>query len=239
MLLSSLSSFFLLSFSLHYWHKSATNIHLNVCAWSSSQRPTIKLDLLHTMTKLINNIQQGITSKRASERERERNRLLIKREKHARIEVNKEFKQMYRNIRSGLFIRLNRDACLIDQISIFMSWIRNRFLCLSTDCDILHGHYEGYCYEQFESTKHGLSSSRESLIVNWFIMATTTTTENNSNQMERLTTCPVCLDKFRTPKLLPCMHTFCLTPCLTNLVDPRARSLRCPECRREHLIPAG
>ncbi|CAF3418126.1 unnamed protein product [Rotaria sp. Silwood1] len=67
----------------------------------------------------------------------------------------------------------------------------------------------------------------------------TTTTENSSTQMERLTTCPVCLDKFRIPKLLPCMHTFCLTPCLTNLVDPRARSLRCPECRREHPIPPG
>ncbi|CAF3561433.1 unnamed protein product [Rotaria socialis] len=63
--------------------------------------------------------------------------------------------------------------------------------------------------------------------------------ENNSNQMERLTTCPICLNKFRSPKVLPCMHTFCLTPCLTNLVDPRARSLRCPECRREHVIPAG
>ncbi|CAF3958917.1 unnamed protein product [Rotaria magnacalcarata] len=63
--------------------------------------------------------------------------------------------------------------------------------------------------------------------------------ENNSNQMERLTTCPICLDKFRSPKVLPCMHTFCLTPCLTNLVDPRARSLRCPECRREHIMPSG
>jgi hypothetical protein len=63
--------------------------------------------------------------------------------------------------------------------------------------------------------------------------------ESSSSQMERLTTCPVCLDKFRIPKLLPCMHTFCLTPCLTNLVDPRARSLRCPECRRDHPIPAG
>lgn len=61
----------------------------------------------------------------------------------------------------------------------------------------------------------------------------------NANQMERLTTCPICLDKFRIPKLLPCMHTFCLTPCLTSLVDPRARSLKCPECRREHTIPAG
>ena len=69
-----------------------------------------------------------------------------------------------------------------------------------------------------------------------FMAAATT---SNANQMERLTTCPVCLDKFRIPKVLPCMHTFCLTPCLTNLVDPRARSLRCPECRREHQIPPG
>lgn len=65
------------------------------------------------------------------------------------------------------------------------------------------------------------------------------TNDTTISQMERLTTCPVCLDKFRTPKLLPCMHTFCLMPCLTNLVEPRARSLRCPECRREHPIPPG
>ena len=68
---------------------------------------------------------------------------------------------------------------------------------------------------------------------------TTVASTMNANQMERLTTCPICLDKFRIPKLLPCMHTFCLTPCLTNLVDPRARSLRCPECRRDHIIPPG
>ncbi|CAF1218861.1 unnamed protein product [Rotaria sordida] len=66
-----------------------------------------------------------------------------------------------------------------------------------------------------------------------------TTRGHNSNRMERLTTCPICLDKFRIPKVLPCTHKFCLAPCLTNLVDPRARSLRCPECRREHMIPRG
>ena len=66
-----------------------------------------------------------------------------------------------------------------------------------------------------------------------------TVRENRSNQMERLTTCPICLDKFRLPKVLPCMHTFCLTPCLTNMIEPRARTIRCPECRREHPIPPG
>ena len=62
---------------------------------------------------------------------------------------------------------------------------------------------------------------------------------NKAKQMERMTTCPICLDKFRIPKVLPCMHTFCLTPCLTNLVDQGVRSIRCPECRREHQIPPG
>lgn len=66
-----------------------------------------------------------------------------------------------------------------------------------------------------------------------------TVRENRSNQMERLTTCSICLDKFRLPKVLPCMHTFCLTPCLTNMIEPRARTIRCPECRREHPIPPG
>ncbi len=60
-----------------------------------------------------------------------------------------------------------------------------------------------------------------------------------SRQMERSQTCPICLDKFRIPKVLPCTHTFCLTPCLTNLLEPRARSIRCPECHREHPIPPG
>ena len=63
--------------------------------------------------------------------------------------------------------------------------------------------------------------------------------ETNVKQIECLSTCPVCLDKFHQPKLLPCMHTFCLNPCLTNLVDPRTRLLKCPECRREHRIPPG
>lgn len=41
----------------------------------------------------------------------------------------------------------------------------------------------------------------------------------------------------RTPKLLPCQHTFCLEPCMENLVDHVHRSVKCPECRAEHQIP--
>lgn len=65
------------------------------------------------------------------------------------------------------------------------------------------------------------------------------TIQNRSKQLERLTTCSICLDKFRLPRILPCMHAFCLAPCLSNLVEPKGRSLRCPECRREHQIPPG
>jgi hypothetical protein len=50
-------------------------------------------------------------------------------------------------------------------------------------------------------------------------------------------TCPVCLDRYKLPKLLPCQHTFCLTPCLVNLVDRTTRRIKCPECRYVHTLP--
>uniref|UniRef100_A0A8C2A8Y5 RING-type domain-containing protein n=1 Tax=Cyprinus carpio TaxID=7962 RepID=A0A8C2A8Y5_CYPCA len=52
-------------------------------------------------------------------------------------------------------------------------------------------------------------------------------------------TCPVCLDLYRDPHLLPCGHNFCL-PCLRRL---KSRSdhgrLRCPECRQSHRSSAN
>ena len=54
----------------------------------------------------------------------------------------------------------------------------------------------------------------------------TSMAEGDVNQMsysaqhiEELLRCPICLDRFRTPKLLPCQHTFCESPCLEQLVD--------------------
>ncbi|BFZ02298.1 hypothetical protein BsWGS_05337 [Bradybaena similaris] len=58
-----------------------------------------------------------------------------------------------------------------------------------------------------------------------------------SEHVQRLLQCAVCLERFKQPKLLPCQHTFCLTPCLEGLVDRRTRSIRCPECRADHFVP--
>lgn len=56
-------------------------------------------------------------------------------------------------------------------------------------------------------------------------------------QLEQLLTCPICLDRYRNPKILPCHHTYCQEPCLEGLVDYARRQIKCPECRAEHRIP--
>ena len=67
-----------------------------------------------------------------------------------------------------------------------------------------------------------------------------------SNQLN----CTVCLETFKDPKVLPCLHTFCVT-CLERMVSsthtesiPVDKSpgksvgiLTCPQCRKEHAIP--
>ncbi len=45
-------------------------------------------------------------------------------------------------------------------------------------------------------------------------------------------TCSVCLDTYRDPKILPCLHVFCTT-CLERLVSRDGTSLTCPNCRKE------
>ena len=41
--------------------------------------------------------------------------------------------------------------------------------------------------------------------------------------------CPVCIDRLRKPRALPCQHVFCL-PCLTIIA--RGRTVLCPLCRQ-------
>lgn len=61
--------------------------------------------------------------------------------------------------------------------------------------------------------------------------------DQSVQQIQQRLTCPVCLDRYKQPKLLPCQHSFCLTPCLVNLVDRVTRRVKCPECRVVHPLP--
>lgn len=57
--------------------------------------------------------------------------------------------------------------------------------------------------------------------------------EHTSVLQEELT-CPVCLDLYREPHLLPCGHNFCKT-CLDRLKRQADRGcFRCPECRNTY-----
>ena len=61
----------------------------------------------------------------------------------------------------------------------------------------------------------------------------------SAERIEQLLRCPICLDRFKGPKLLPCQHTFCRSPCLEGLWGGYRRVIRCPECRVEHRVPTS
>lgn len=55
-------------------------------------------------------------------------------------------------------------------------------------------------------------------------------------------TCAICLEHFKTPKALPCLHTFCEN-CIRDYVYGRnfdtAGKFPCPNCQKETIIPAN
>lgn len=57
------------------------------------------------------------------------------------------------------------------------------------------------------------------------------------NLFQQQLVCSICMDRYKQPKLLPCQHTFCLSPCLANLADRVTNRIKCPECRTVHTLP--
>lgn len=49
--------------------------------------------------------------------------------------------------------------------------------------------------------------------------------------------CPVCLELFTCPVILPCSHVLCRTPCAANLFD--YKFIRCPVCRENCHVTGG
>ena len=54
--------------------------------------------------------------------------------------------------------------------------------------------------------------------------------------IDDLLTCPVCLESFRDPKTLACLHTFC-SNCLENCRRPYRREITCPVCKKITSLP--
>ena len=63
------------------------------------------------------------------------------------------------------------------------------------------------------------------------------TIENVDAFNERFLTCTICLDTYAdTPKLLPCLHSFCES-CITRIADGKSE-FSCPVCRRNVDLPS-
>ncbi|XP_061193947.1 E3 ubiquitin-protein ligase TRIM56-like [Saccostrea echinata] len=58
---------------------------------------------------------------------------------------------------------------------------------------------------------------------------------------ERILQCPICMDEYKDPRILPCHHTVCLN-CLLDYVrhsSSSGRLFRCPQCRSDICVPRG
>ena len=50
--------------------------------------------------------------------------------------------------------------------------------------------------------------------------------------------CSICLERFRNPRTLPCLHSYC-EECLVNYTTKGAKSIKCPQCKEDALVPDG
>ncbi|CAH1777732.1 unnamed protein product [Owenia fusiformis] len=48
--------------------------------------------------------------------------------------------------------------------------------------------------------------------------------------------CGICQERYRNPKVLPCLHTFCEC-CLSSYIPAESLSVTCPICRQQSILP--
>lgn len=53
---------------------------------------------------------------------------------------------------------------------------------------------------------------------------------------EEFLLCQVCFERFNSPKVLPCLHSFC-EGCLLRYAPDGCKTVRCPLCRQESELP--
>lgn len=68
-------------------------------------------------------------------------------------------------------------------------------------------------------------------------MAASSLTASFSSRQKNLT-CGVCQEIYRSPRLLPCFHSFCLA-CIEGLANTHGRVFPCPVCRKPSQVPIG
>ncbi|ESO92129.1 hypothetical protein LOTGIDRAFT_121359, partial [Lottia gigantea] len=50
--------------------------------------------------------------------------------------------------------------------------------------------------------------------------------------------CSICFDSVKSPKILPCGHTFCLG-CIERYIGNKTETVTCPICKQDVKIPEG
>ncbi|XP_070540310.1 uncharacterized protein [Ptychodera flava] len=64
-------------------------------------------------------------------------------------------------------------------------------------------------------------------------------TEKLMNEIDdKILLCPLCMNRFTSPKILPCFHTFC-QKCLTDWVQNNQGRLVCPNCKQRWPLPSA